>query len=137
MRMRPVLFIYLFFLVAKANAQILPLREQARVIDEMLSERIDSLLPVLMEKNGIDMWIVISREYNEDPLLKTMLPATWLNARRRTMLIFYNNTSKKQFEKLAIARDVYKRQVYALPFFLREIFYHRSKINLRVHIPVV
>ena len=104
MRIRPVLFIYLFFLLAEANAQILPLREQARVIDEFLAERIDSLLPQLMEKNGIEMWIVISREYNEDPVLKTMLPATWLNARRRTIMIFYNNNSKKQFEKLAIAR---------------------------------
>jgi Xaa-Pro aminopeptidase len=33
-----------------------------------------------------------------------MLPATWLNARRRTILVFYNNPSKKVFDKLAIAR---------------------------------
>ncbi len=104
MRKKFYLFIVILVLVIQANAQILPLREQARVIDELLAERIDSLLPLLMEKSGIDMWIVISREYNEDPVIKTMLPATWLNARRRTMLIFYNNTSKKQFEKLAIAR---------------------------------
>ena len=38
-----------------------------------------------MDKTGIDMWILISREYNEDPVLKTMLPAEWLNARRRRL----------------------------------------------------
>jgi hypothetical protein len=57
-----------------------------------------------MEKNGIDLWVIISREYNEDPVLKTMLPATWLNARRRTILVFYNDPQQKIFKKLAIAR---------------------------------
>jgi len=84
--------------------QILPLREQAKVIDEVLADRFNRLLPGLMEKQGIDMWVIISREYNEDPVLKTMLPATWLSARRRTILVFYNNPSKKIYKKLAVAR---------------------------------
>jgi Xaa-Pro aminopeptidase len=50
------------------------------------------------------MWVIISREYNEDPVIKTFLPSTWLSARRRTMIVFYNDSSKKQFDKLAIAR---------------------------------
>ena len=97
----PALFI--FFLLP-AHAQILSPREQAKVVDEILAERFNNLLPQLMERNKIDMWVVISREYNEDPVLKTMLPATWLSARRRTILVFYNNPVKKIFEKLAIAR---------------------------------
>ena len=39
-----------------------------------------------MEKTDID--IMIAREYNEDPIIKTMLPPTWLNARRTTILVF-------------------------------------------------
>ena len=73
-------------------------------MDEMLAERINNLLPQLMERNNIDMWILVSREYNEDPVLKTMLPATWLSARRRTILVFYHNPAKKVYEKLATAR---------------------------------
>ena len=92
----------LFFTGLKA--QVLSEREQARVVDEILSERINVLLPALMEKNGIDMWVLISREYNEDPVLKTFLPSTWLSARRRTIIVFYNNPAKKQFEKLIVAR---------------------------------
>ena len=57
-----------------------------------------------MDKTGIDMWILISREYNEDPVLKTMLPAEWLNARRRTILVFYRNKEKNTLDKLAVAR---------------------------------
>jgi hypothetical protein len=85
-------------------SQILPPREQSRVIDEILAERIENLLPALMDRTGIDMWVIISREYNEDPVLKTMLPSTWLSARRTTMLVFYRDSVKKVFDKLAIAR---------------------------------
>ena len=81
-----------FCLCLIVNAQqILPESERARVVDEMLADRFDHLLPKLMDKVDIDMWILISREYNEDPVLRTMLPAKWLNARRRTILLFYRN----------------------------------------------
>lgn len=83
---------------------ILSEREQSRVMDEVLEERFNTLLPDLMQRTQIDLWIVMSREYNEDPVLKTMLPATWLSARRTTMLVFYYNSVSKQVEKFAIAR---------------------------------
>lgn len=84
--------------------QVLPQREQARVMDEIIGERLNGLLPQLMQDQDIDMWVLICREYNEDPVVKTMLPATWLSARRRTILVFYQNQEKKLFEKLAVAR---------------------------------
>ncbi len=84
--------------------QILSEKDRAVVIDEVLSDRFNNLLPSLMDTANIDMWIVISREYNEDPVLRTMLPATWLNARRRTILVFYRNKEKNTIEKLAVAR---------------------------------
>ena len=84
--------------------QILPERERAQVVDEILETRFNNLLPKLMDQTGIDMWVVISREYNEDPVLRTMLPSTWLNARRRTILVFYRNKAANSIEKLAVAR---------------------------------
>ncbi|WP_369995086.1 M24 family metallopeptidase [Winogradskyella sp.] len=99
------LFILLLFVSIKLNAQqILPERQRAEVVDKILKDRFDNLLPKLMDDTGFDMWILISREYNEDPVLKTMLPATWLNARRRTILVFYRNKEKDTIEKLAVAR---------------------------------
>jgi Xaa-Pro aminopeptidase len=64
----------------------LPLREQAAVRDRWLSQRLLDVLPGLMDRTGIDLWLVIGREYNEDPVLATLLPAAWLSARRRTIL---------------------------------------------------
>ncbi len=88
-----------------SNAQqILPEKERAQVVDEVLADRFNDLLPKLMDRTGIDMWVIISREYNEDPVLKTMLPATWLNARRRTILVFYRDKENDAIEKLAVAR---------------------------------
>ncbi|TKD66213.1 M24 family metallopeptidase [Flavobacterium sp. ASW18X] len=84
--------------------QILPERERAELLDEILEERFNVLLPKLMDQTNIDMWLVISREYNEDPVIKTMLPATWLNARRRTILLFFRDKAKNSIEKLAVAR---------------------------------
>lgn len=100
-------FLVIFFLLFSINVsaqQILPERQRAEVVDDILKDRFDNLLPKLMDDTGFDMWILISREYNEDPVLKTMLPATWLNARRRTILVFYRNKGKDTIEKLAVAR---------------------------------
>ena len=102
--MRHFFFLLFLFLSFSASSQVLTLREQSKVIDEILADRFNNLLPVLMERNGIDMWVLVSREYNEDPVLRTMLPSTWISARRRTILVFYYNTEKKTMEKLAIAR---------------------------------
>ncbi len=94
----------LLLAAAHAPAQVLPVREQAAVINQLLAERFDTLLPDMMAQTGIDMWIVVAREYNEDPVLKTMLPAEWLNARRRTVLLFYRDPASDRVDKLAVAR---------------------------------
>ena len=77
-------------------------RERAEMVDEILEDRLDNLLPQLMRREGIDMWILISREYNEDPIMKTILPSTWLSARRRTIMVFFDNG--ESVDKVAIAR---------------------------------
>ncbi len=92
-------------LQAQSNyPKILTEKERANIIDEILSDRFDNLLPQLMRREGIDMWIIISREYNEDPVMKTMLPAEWLSARRRTVMAFFDKGGKEGVEKMAIAR---------------------------------
>lgn len=102
--MKRLLFAALLCAAPLTQAQVLPVREQARVINEILAERLDTVLPALMQRTGIDMWVLVSREYNEDPVLRTMLPAEWLNARRRTILMFYRSPATGAIEKLAIAR---------------------------------
>ena len=69
----------------------LPLRDQADVRDRWLTQRLLDVMPALMDRAGIELWVVIGREYNEDPVLPTLLPASWLSARRRTVLLFHRS----------------------------------------------
>jgi Xaa-Pro aminopeptidase len=99
--------------LAQEQTQILPMRERAEVIDDLLEDKINTTLPALMRREGLDMWVVVSREYNEDPIIKTLLPATWLAARRTTILVMYDPGKGRKIETLAVARydvgKVFKR----------------------------
>ena len=91
--MRTAVFLFSLLLsVLSLQAQaVLPLKERVKVMESIQEERFTTLLPQLMEAYQIDAWVLITREYNEDPVVKTMLPPTWLNARRRTILVFTRN----------------------------------------------
>ena len=102
--MRTVVSIILFLSIQISVAQILLEKDRAVLKDELLEDRFQHLLPQLMDEANLDMWLLISREYNEDPVLKTMLPARWLNARRRTMILFYRNKQQNTIERIAVAR---------------------------------
>jgi Xaa-Pro aminopeptidase len=84
--------------------RILTPREQAAVRDAWLAKRLDTVVPMLMKREGIDLWLLVAREYMEDPVLRTMLPATWMSARRRTVLMFFDPGDGRPVERLAIAR---------------------------------
>ena len=100
--------------VSNAATKILPMRERAEVIDRWLADRIENVLPSLMRRAEIDMWIIISREYNEDPVLSTFLPSTWQSARRTTILMITDRGADQPLETLAVARyDVGDRFVAA------------------------
>ena len=83
---------------------VLPMRERAALVDRWLETRLDTVVPALMRRENIPMWIVSAREYNEDPVIETMLPATWLSARRRTILVFYDRGPDEGVERMAVAR---------------------------------
>jgi Xaa-Pro aminopeptidase len=74
--------------VDEFQPSILPLRQRSVIRNEWLKERLESYLPELLRREGFDMWIVIAREYNEDPVLMSMLPEPFMYARRRTILLF-------------------------------------------------
>ncbi len=82
----------------------LDMKERAVIVDRWLKERMATVLPDLMKRTGIDMWLIIAREYNEDPILRTMLPSTWQSARRTTILVIYDPGNQKPLETMAMAR---------------------------------
>ncbi len=94
------------------SQNILNLRQQAKVIDEIQKDRLENLLPKLMKLHDVEMWVLITREYNEDPVVKTFLPPTWLNARRRTIIVF--SLKDGIFKSAAITRYPFGKLIPSL-----------------------
>ena len=83
---------------------ILPLRERAVVIDRILEERLDTIIPQIMREQGVSMWVLMSREYFEEPVVESLLDARSMAARRRTILIFSDPGDGQPIERLTVSR---------------------------------
>lgn len=68
--------------------QIKSLKEQAALQDQILRERLEELLPKVMAASEADAWVIASKEYHEDLLFPLLVPASYLTARRITLLVF-------------------------------------------------
>jgi Xaa-Pro aminopeptidase len=89
-------------LTATAIRPLGTLREQAVVQQQWLQYRLDSVLPRLMRQNGVEMWIIAMREYNEDPIFWSLVSPTTLFARRRTIYVFTDRGPDRGVERLAL-----------------------------------
>jgi Xaa-Pro aminopeptidase len=89
---------------APALPAILPPRERAALENRILAERLDKLIPAIMRAEGIDLWLLVAREYFEEPVVATMLDAENMHARRRTILIFHDPGMGRPVERLTISR---------------------------------
>jgi Xaa-Pro aminopeptidase len=89
---------------APAYPAILSPRERAALENRILRERLDTLIPQIMRAEGIDLWLLVAREYFEEPVVATMLDAENMHARRRTILIFHDPGNGKPVERLTVSR---------------------------------
>jgi Metallopeptidase family M24 len=94
-----------------ADYVVLPPHERVQPENEILKDRLEHLLPALMSEAGLDMWLVVNREYAEDPVYFTLVPQPSFAARRTTMLVF-SRAADGTVERLAVNRyplgDPYK-----------------------------
>lgn len=89
---------------APAVPPILSARERAETENRILTERLDTVIPAIMRAEGIDLWLLVAREYFEEPVVATMLDAENMHARRRTILIFHDPGQGKPVERLTVSR---------------------------------
>ena len=86
---------------------VLPHRDRVEPTNRVLRERLETLLPRLMRDTGIDMWLVINREYAEDPVFFSLVPEPVYAARRTTMLVFFDRGGEQGVERLTVSRYPY------------------------------
>lgn len=89
---------------APALPAILSPRERAATENRILRERLDTVIPQIMRAEGIDLWLLVAREYFEEPVVATMLDAENMHARRRTILIFHDPGNGQPVERLTVSR---------------------------------
>ena len=89
------------------TVRVLSHREQAPLVKSWIQKRFQTVLPQLMTRTGIDMWIIVTREYNDDPVFRSMAPLTTYSSRRRTILVFSNPGGGKPVEAMSIGRFDY------------------------------
>jgi Xaa-Pro aminopeptidase len=104
-----VVFLSLRSLAAQSPPanRVLTHREQAPLQSRWIAQRFKTLLPALMRREHIDMWIIVSREYNDDPVFRSMSPLTTYSSRRRTILVFADRGGDTGVESLSIGRFDY------------------------------
>lgn len=68
---------------------ILNQKERADLFNRWLAVRFNKILPALMRRENIDLWVVICREHNEDPVYWTLVPQPSMFAWRTTMFVYY------------------------------------------------
>jgi len=79
---------------------VLPEQDRAKISNEILEWRLDHIIPELMEREQIDLWLTICRETNEDPVFWTLFPEPNMHARRTTMILFYDPGDGGEIERL-------------------------------------
>jgi len=90
--------------IASADSfAILPPRARIAPENRIVTERIEALLPRLMAEADLDMWLVLNREYAEDPVYFSLVPQPSFAARRTTMLVF-NRKADGSVERLSVNR---------------------------------
>ncbi|MCU0619574.1 MAG: aminopeptidase P family protein [Gemmatimonadaceae bacterium] len=77
-------------------------REWAARQQRWLELRLERVLPALMRRDSIDMWIVPMREYNEDPVFTSLVAPTTFAARRRTIYVFFDRGPARGVERIAL-----------------------------------
>ncbi|HEX7150896.1 MAG TPA: M24 family metallopeptidase [Thermoanaerobaculia bacterium] len=90
--------------VIETPPAVLPERARVEAVNTMLRDRLDNLLPTLMRETGIDLWLIINREYAEDPVYLTLVPEPVFAARRTTMLVIHDRGPEKGVERITVSR---------------------------------
>jgi len=91
-------------LAAGEEPPILNQRERAALQNRWLEERFETILPAVMRREKIDMWIVICREHAEDPVYWSLVPQPSMFAWRLTMLVFFDRGGSADLERLSVNR---------------------------------
>ncbi|HKJ02612.1 MAG TPA: hypothetical protein VJ997_09160, partial [Longimicrobiales bacterium] len=89
------------------RSRVLTHREEAPIVRARIAERFATILPEIMRREGIDMWVIVTREYNDDPVFRSMAPLETYSSRRRTILVFNDRGGDAGVDAISVGRFDY------------------------------
>jgi len=95
-----------------ALPKVLSLRERAALVNRILHQRLETILPAAMRATGFDMWLILCQEDNLDPVFTTLIPVdTWCPILQ--ILVFFDRGEVQGVERINISgtntHDLYER----------------------------
>ncbi len=84
------------------KCKILSQKRQCETRDRWLKFRLENLLPQVMKETGIDMWFVVAREYNEDPVMRSLFPSNIVGAPRITGLVMFYDERTETVKRMSL-----------------------------------
>lgn len=73
------------------KTKIMSYRDQEKWMDANLKVRLDTIVPLAMQRADLDCWVVACKEYNEDPIYNFITPLKLITARRTAIFVFYKD----------------------------------------------
>ncbi len=99
--------------MTKKSCKVLQMRERCEIINRNLKNRVDKILPMIMQETDIDMWLIICQEDNLDPVFQTMIPMdTWCPILQ--ILVFFNR-GNGDVERINLSRSKFG-DIYDVPY---------------------
>ena len=87
---------------AERFPEILPMRERAEILDRVLADQLENVLPIAMRESGLDMWLIICQEDDLDPVYETMIPMDiWCPILQ--ILIFHDRGPEEGIERINLS----------------------------------
>lgn len=81
---------------------VLSVRERADIVNAILKERLDTLLPAVMREHGFDMWLMVCQEDNYDAVMESMVPyECWFKI--LNFLIFFDRGESSGVERIDLS----------------------------------
>ena len=80
---------------------IQPHARRAEIKNRLMDRRLEEIIPMLMRREGIDMWLVMNRENNEDPVYMSMIPEPMMYSPGLSILIYFDRGPEEGVEYLS------------------------------------
>lgn len=93
------IFLIISYSYSQNYPPVMSMKQQTETYNKNLEWKVNNILPAIMEREGLEMWLIICFENDPDPVYRTLNTWPGDDARRLSILLFHN--TKEGLKKLS------------------------------------